>query len=186
VKADINLSGQDVLRVGGEAQQYRINDWWTPSGGGMSPGTFWNIRDGQRDRSAVFAEWEGRKTAQWMTLLGARYEQVKMDAGAVHWLQPAATAMGFQARDANAFNARPQTTDNNTDLTAAASYTASDNYAIEFGFAHKTRSPNVYERFTWSTWQMAALMNNFVGDGNGYFGNLDLKPESGQHAVRHL
>jgi iron complex outermembrane receptor protein len=176
VKGDINLSGQDVLRVGGEAQQYRINDWWAPSGGGMSPGTFWNIRDGQRDRSAVFAEWEGRKTAHWMTLLGARYEQVTMDAGAAIGYNPA--GMGFQARDANAFNARNhKTTDNNTDLTAAASYTASDNYAIEFGFAHKTRSPNVYERFTWSTWQMAALMNNFVGDGNGYFGNLALKPE---------
>ena len=24
---------------------------------------------------------------------------------------------------------------------------------------------------------MAAVMNNFVGDGNGYIGNLDLKPE---------
>jgi iron complex outermembrane receptor protein len=36
----------------------------------------------------------------------------------------------------------------------------------------------VYERFTWSTWQMAALMNNFVGDGSGYVGNLDLKPEA--------
>ena len=35
----------------------------------------------------------------------------------------------------------------------------------------------MYERFTWSSWQMAALMNNFVGDGNGYFGNLALKPE---------
>jgi iron complex outermembrane receptor protein len=71
-KGDINLTPHDVLRVGGEAQQYRINDWWTPSGGGMSPGTFWNIRDGQRDRSAVFAEWEARKGAQWMTLLGLR------------------------------------------------------------------------------------------------------------------
>jgi iron complex outermembrane receptor protein len=99
-----------------------------------------------------------------------------MDAGAAIGYNPA--GMGFQARDANAFNAAShKTTDNNTDLTAAASYTASDNYAIEFGFAHKTRSPNVYERFTWSTWQMAALMNNFVGDGNGYFGNLALKPE---------
>ncbi|HNV58732.1 MAG TPA: TonB-dependent receptor plug domain-containing protein [Rhodoferax sp.] len=175
-KGDINLTPHDVLRVGGEAQQYRINDWWTPSGGGMSPGTFWNIRDGQRDRSAVFAEWEARKGAQWMTLLGLRHEQVTMDAGAAIGYNPA--GMGFQARDANAFNAAShKTTDNNTDLTAAASYTASDSYAIEVGFAHKTRSPNVYERFTWSTWQMAALMNNFVGDGNGYFGNLALKPE---------
>jgi iron complex outermembrane receptor protein len=86
-----------------------------------------------------------------------------------------------------AFNARSHSTPTTTlDLTAMASYTASPSYAIEFGYAHKVRSPNVYERFTWSTWQMAALMNNFVGDGNGYFGNLALKPESGQHAVSHL
>ena len=63
------------------------------------------------------------------------------------------------------------------DGTALARYTASEQVEIEFGFAHKERSPNVYERFPWSTWQMAALMNNFVGDGNGYVGNLDLKPE---------
>ncbi|MGB4360587.1 MAG: hypothetical protein WBJ19_09235 [Rhodoferax sp.] len=67
--------------------------------------------------------------------------------------------------------------DTNVDLTALAKYTATPNYDIEFGFAHKVRSPNVYERFTWSTWTMAALMNNFVGDGNGYVGNLGLVPE---------
>ncbi|MBK6594278.1 MAG: hypothetical protein IPG23_17160, partial [Burkholderiales bacterium] len=56
------------------------------------------------------------------------YEQVTMDAGAAAGYNPAGG--GNQARDANAFNARShQTTDNNTDLTAAASYTASDNYA---------------------------------------------------------
>jgi iron complex outermembrane receptor protein len=48
---------------------------------------------------------------------------------------------------------------------------------VEFGLARKVRSPNLYERYTWSTWGMAALMNNFVGDGNGYVGNMDLKPE---------
>ena len=48
---------------------------------------------------------------------------------------------------------------------------------IEFGLARKVRSPNLYERYTWSTTTMAALMNNFVGDGNGYVGNIDLKPE---------
>src|SRR5690606_15267596 len=48
---------------------------------------------------------------------------------------------------------------------------------VEFGFAHKTRSPNLHERYAWSTWTMAALMVNWAGDGNGYVGNLDLKPE---------
>jgi iron complex outermembrane receptor protein len=177
VKADIALNPQDLLRVGGELQQYRINDWWTPSGGGMMPNTFWNIRDGERDRTAVYAEWESRKNDQWMTLAGLRYEQVQMDAGQAAAYNPA--GMGFQGRDTAAFNARShKSTDDNIDLTLLARYTASPSYEIEFGYAHKVRSPNVYERFPWSTWQMAALMNNFVGDGNGYFGNPDLKPES--------
>ena len=48
---------------------------------------------------------------------------------------------------------------------------------FEAGYARKTRSPNLYERYAWSTNPMAALMNNFVGDGNGYVGDIDLKPE---------
>ncbi len=68
-------------------------------------------------------------------------------------------------------------TDNNWDMTVLARYTPDATRDIEFGFAHKTRSPNLHERYTWSTWQMAALMVNWVGDGNGYIGNLDLKPE---------
>ncbi|MBU3900242.1 MAG: TonB-dependent receptor plug domain-containing protein [Gammaproteobacteria bacterium] len=179
VKADVALNPQDLLRVGAELQQYRVNDWWPASGGGMAPGTFWNIKDGERDRTALFAELETRKSAQWMTLIGARVEQVKMDAGKAAGYNTASTAGGNQARDADAFNDQSHSsTDTNVDLSALAKYTANANYDIEFGFAHKVRSPNVYERFTWSTWQMAALMNNFVGDGNGYIGNLNLKPEA--------
>lgn len=178
VKADVALNPQDLLRVGGEIQQYRINDYWTPSGAMMMPGTFLNIKDGERDRTAIFGEWEAQKGSQWMTLVGARYEQVKMNAGNVVGYSMVPTAMGAQARDANAFNALShEKTDNNLDLTALAKYTANANYDIEFGMAHKVRSPNVYERYTWSTWQMAALMNNFVGDGNGYVGDVNLKPE---------
>ena len=176
VKADLALNQQDLLRVGGEMQQYRLNDWWPASGSGMSPGTFWNIKDGERDRTAIFGEWEARKSAQWMTLIGARVEQVKMNAGNAVGYNPA--GMGNQGRDANAFNAASHTsTDTNVDLTALAKYTVNPSHDIEFGFAHKVRSPNVYERFTWSTWTMAAVMNNFVGDGNGYIGNLNLSPE---------
>jgi len=188
VKADVILSPQDLLRVGGELQQYRINDWWPASGAMMwSPTTttyaqpgrsFWNIKDGERDRTALFAEWEATKSAQWMTLVGVRVEQVKMDASEVQGYNTAVAAMGFQSRDSLAFNAQSHaSTDTNVDLTALAKYTANPNYDIEFGFAHKVRSPNVYERFTWSTWTMAAVMNNFVGDGNGYIGNLALSPE---------
>lgn len=181
VKADIALNEQDLLRVGGEVQQYRLNDWWTASGAGMGPGTFWNIKDGQRDRTALFGEWETRQDAQWMTLLGARIEQVKMNAGDVTGYAATdgmAPMFNYQLRDSTAFNALDRNkTDNNLDLTALARYTASNEYDIEFGVAHKVRSPNVYERYTWSTWQMAALMNNFVGDGNGYVGDVNLKSE---------
>jgi iron complex outermembrane receptor protein len=48
---------------------------------------------------------------------------------------------------------------------------------FEFGYARKTRSPNLYERFAWSTGGMAMNMINMAGDGNGYVGNIDLKPE---------
>jgi iron complex outermembrane receptor protein len=186
VKADINLTQQDLLRVGGELQQYRLNDWWPASGGGMMPGTFWNINSGERDRTALFGEWEKQHNKQWTTLLGMRYEQVKTNAGDVRGYNPSINSSGvapnimwsYQMRDGDAFNALNRSkTDNNWDMTALAKYTASAMQDIEFGFARKVRSPNLYERYTWSSWQMAALMNNFVGDGNGYLGDVNLKPE---------
>lgn len=178
LKADIVLSQRDLLRVGGELQRYRLDDWWPASGGGMGPGTFWNIKDGERDRAALFGEWEARLGPQWMTLLGVRHERVRSDAGDVRGYRTTAGAPGSQIADAARFNARGHgRSDGNWDWTALARYTASASLDVEFGLARKVRSPNPYERYTWSTWAMAATMNNFVGDGNGYIGNPDLKPE---------
>lgn len=178
LKADIYLSQQDLLRVGAQHQSYRLNDWWPASGGGMWPGTFDNIKDGKRDRTALFGELESRFNPQWMSLLGVRYERIASDAGNVQGYSTAASAGGNQVADAKAFNSlNHERSDNNWDMTALARYTANVNSDIEFGFARKVRSPNLYERYTWSTWSMAAVMNNFVGDGNGYIGNIDLKPE---------
>ncbi|MFN4324459.1 MAG: TonB-dependent receptor [Azonexus sp.] len=175
LKADVDLGADDLMRVGALYQHYTLHDWWPASGGGMMPGTFENINDGKRDRLGVFAEWERRIGRQWTTLLGARYERVETDAGNVRGYSTTATN---QTIDANAFNARDRNrTDNNVDLTALARYTPNTMTDVEFGLARKVRSPNLYERYTWSTWTMAALMNNFVGDGNGYVGNMDLKPE---------
>jgi iron complex outermembrane receptor protein len=184
VKADIDLTQQDLLRVGTEYQRYRLDDWWPASGAGMAPNTFWNVNDGVRDRTALFGEWEKQHSPQWLTLVGLRYERVAMDAGDVHGYNlstfPTAVAAssGNQTRDAANFNnADHSKTDNNWDMTVLARYTPDATRDIEFGFAHKTRSPNLHERYTWSTWQMAALMVNWAGDGNGYIGNLDLEPE---------
>ena len=179
---DIMLNPRDTLKVGAEYQAYRLDDWWPPSGAGMWPGTFWNIKDGERDRYAVFGEWEARHNAQWSSVLGLRHETVRMDAGDVRGYDPTTNGMGMMAhnqkRDADAFNAQSHDkTDHNWDLTALARFTPDATQTYEAGIAQKTRSPNLYERYTWSTWSMAAVMNNFVGDGNGYVGDIDLKPE---------
>jgi iron complex outermembrane receptor protein len=178
VNAELPLSARDTVRVGAEYQAYGLDDWWTPSGAGMWPGTFWNINNGQRDRYAVYAEWEARFQPQWTSLLGLRHETVKMDADDVRGYSTAPAAMGAQYVDMTAFNAQDRgKTDHNWDLTALARYTPDATQFYEVGVAQKTRSPNLYERYTWSTWTMAAVMNNFVGDGNGYVGDVNLKPE---------
>nr|WP_154717453.1 TonB-dependent receptor [Sterolibacterium denitrificans] len=187
VKAEIAQGEQDIVRLGGEFQRYRLDDWWPPVAGsmGMGPNTFININDGRRDRAALFGEWEQRLNPQWLTLLGLRYEQVKTNADKVHGYNQATfptTApmmdMMNQGRDASAFNnANRSKTDHNWDLAALARHTVDATQEIEFGYARKVRSPNLYERYTWSTASMMAIMNNYVGDGNGYVGNPNLKPE---------
>lgn len=176
VKASIELSERDLLRVGSEYQRYRLDDYWPASGSGMWPGTFENINDGERDRLAVFGEWEREIAPAWLTLAGLRYEHVSSSAGRVHGY---GNMMGNQIPDAAAFNARDRSqSDDNWDFTALARYHHDANLDIEFGYARKVRSPNLYERYTWSTWPMAAVMNNFVGDGNGYVGDVGLAPET--------
>lgn len=177
LKASINLSDTDLLRVGYDFQKYRLDDWWPPIGG--APGSmccndFWNIRNGKRDREYLFTEWEANWTPQWLTLLGIRGGTVKSDVGQVQGY----SGLGMYAGDAARFNARDHAREeNHLDWTALTRYSPDTTQTYETGFARKTRSPNLYERYPWSYNAMAALMNNFVGDGNGYIGNPDLKPE---------
>ena len=124
LKTDIALSADDVLRLGGEYQRYRLEDYWLPSGGGMWPGTFQNINDGKRDRIAVFTEWEaatersvGRVCSGCATKMSDRRRR---RAG----LQDDPPAPGNQIAEAAAFNASDRSkTDNNIDLTALMRYT---------------------------------------------------------------
>ncbi|MBK6355765.1 MAG: TonB-dependent receptor [Betaproteobacteria bacterium] len=175
VKADIDLSADDLLRIGALYQHYTLNDWWTPSGAMMWPNTFLNVNDGQRNRAGVFAEWESRLTRQLTTLLGARYERVETNTGPVsaydNTIAPATTLVpAFNSKDR-------QRADNNLDVTALARYTASSTSDVELGFSRKVRSPSLYERYTWFSRGMEMLMINWVGDGNGYIGDINLKPE---------
>jgi len=146
----------------------------------MSPNTFWNINNGKRDRYDAFGEWEANWAPKWTSLLGLRYSLVRMDTGDV---QGYSNTNGGGAHnylaESTAFNARNhERTDHNIDLTTLARYTPNANQTYEAGYARKNRSPNLYERYTWSTSGMSMIMVNMAGDGNGYVGNLDLKPET--------
>ncbi|MBW7831679.1 MAG: TonB-dependent receptor [Simplicispira suum] len=173
LSGDIALSDQSTLRAGAEALRYRLDDWWMPSGGGMAPDIFRNIADGQRDRFDVYGEWETRWSPAWVGQIGLRSSQVRSNSGEVQ---------GYNASygaEAAAFNAKDRSrSDHNLDLSALARYTPNESSSYEFGFSRKTRSPNLYERFAWSTGGMAMRMVNLAGDGNGYVGNPDLLPET--------
>lgn len=199
LQAELLPTDKDVVRLGMDAQAYRLDDWWPPSPSdlsgmlfsamnpvpatyaGMAPDTFWNINDGKRDRVGIYGEWEATWSPQWTSVVGARYERVTTDTGEVQGYNSVANNMMYStgylisARDFNAQDRKR--TDNNIDLALMARHTPDANHTYEFGFARKTRSPNLYERYSWSRNAMAAIMNNFVGDGNGYLGNPDLKPE---------
>lgn len=178
LRIDLGLSPGNMLRVGAEYQSYELDDWWPASGAGMGPGTFWNIRDGERERRALFAEWESQPAVDWSTSLGVRHERVGTDAGDARGYSTAVSAPGGQYADSARFNALDRSrSDDNWDLAVLARHVASQRFELEFGYAHKVRSPNLHERYTWSSWAMAATMNNFLGDGNGYLGNPRLDPE---------
>jgi iron complex outermembrane receptor protein len=176
LQGNIILSDQDTLRVGAEYQKYILYDWWPAVGGTMGPNAFWNIDYGQREKFDAFAEWEAQWNPQWLTQLGVRSNTVKTNAGPVQGYDNGLA--GLWGNDAAGLNAQNREhTDYNWDLTALGRYTPVATQTYEAGYSRKSRSPSLYQRYPWSTNAMAALMNNFAGDGNGYIGNNDLKPE---------
>jgi len=178
LKANVILNSRDTLRAGTEFQNYRLDDWWLPiTGLSMGPNTFHNIRNGRRDRLGVYGEWEAVWDKEWVTLVGIRTDRVKSSTGTVQGYNSSYDSDGY-GFGATRFNSGDRNQTNlHYDLTALAKYTPDPLQNYELGFARKTRSPNLYELYAWSANTMAALMNNFVGDGNGYVGNPDLKPE---------
>ena len=182
LKANIDITDKHLLTLGSEYQRYRLSDWWNPiAATGMmmaGPAPYWNINEGRRDRIDFFSEWEGRWNRQWLTQLGVRAGIVDMYAGNV-------MDYGKLTPDAIMFNNQNRKqSDVNIDWTALTRYTYNDMQTYELGVARKTRSPNLYERFAWSragtgmmTSPMNMYMNNWVGDGNGYVGRINLQPE---------
>jgi iron complex outermembrane receptor protein len=188
IKFEIPVSTQDLVRVGNELHHNTLDDYWPATMamvGMMGPNTYVTINDGTRTRLGTFIEWERKWDTALSTLLGIRNDMVWMDTGNVQGYNN--SPMSVYAADAAAFNARDhQRTDANFDATALARYEPDDTSTFEFGYAMKSRSPNFYERYAWSSSvgdmgmaipQMAMNMIGWFGDGNGYTGNLDLDPE---------
>jgi iron complex outermembrane receptor protein len=172
----------DALRAGIDALSYRLNEDWPASGAAMWPGTFVNINDGRRDRAGAFIEWESTPSEGWTRLVGVRVDRVVSDAGPVRGYDVDPAPPGsfmMTAADAAAFNARERRqSDVQWGFAALLRRQWNEGFSAEFGVARRVRSPNLHERYAWSTWSMAALMNNTVGDGNGYVGDIGLSPET--------
>lgn len=176
IQGSILLSGRDIVRLGAEYQQYTLYDWWPAVGGTMGPNAYWNVDYGQRDKIDVYSEWEASWNTQWLSQIGVRSTTVRTNAAPVQGYDNGLA--GLWGNEAAAFNALDRKrTEHNWDLSAIARYTPDATQHYEAGYARKSRSPSLYQRYPWSTQPMAALMNNFVGDGNGYVGNVDLRPE---------
>lgn len=183
-EAEIALSPRDTLRVGNEFRRFTLNDWWTPTTSAidvLGPNTLLNINNGHRDRFGTWAEWEARRAKRWTTLLGIRSDIVLMSTGNVQGYNNSPTTTGDAAyyADATEFNSQSHARrDYNWDMTALARYDATPFLSIEAGYARKTRSPSLYERYLWVKRSFfSADMESWFGDLNGYTGNLDLKPE---------
>lgn len=172
LRAHIFLAEEHTLHIGNEFFRQTLDDWWP--GENNYPLDFISVNNGFRNRMGTFVEWQADWDKEWTTLLGVRNDTVWMDTGQVHGYFNDATDRFWS----DPFNAADRArTDVNFDVTALASYTPHDWDKYELGFARKMRSPNLYERYAW-TGNSQKSMINWMGDGNGYQGNLDLSPET--------
>ena len=180
--AEIPVGGDSKLRLGNEYFQFKLDDWWPAVEGSMmmGPNDYININNGERSRYALYLESEQSVSEYWRAILGVRYEHVAMNTGDVQAYNSMPSMMNVDAPAAVAFNARShKRNDDNIDVTAMGRYSTSAAYSIELGYARKTRSPNLYERYSWGRGTMAMTMIGWFGDGNGngYVGDIDLAPE---------
>ena len=179
LKIDAPLSARHTLRTGWEYHHQWLNDYWPPVAGSMmmGPNTFVNLNAAHRNRFGTFGEWEARWNERLTSVVGLRIDRVSMNTGTV---QPYNTGM-MNMDDAGAaavFNAADrERADLNWSASALVSYALADGVSLELGYAHKARSPNLYERYSWGRGAMASRMIGWYGDGNGYVGNVNLRTE---------
>jgi iron complex outermembrane receptor protein len=175
VKMAIPLAERHTVQFGSEFQRFTLDSTWPAVPGTapyMGPNPFISMNDGERSRLAWFAEAASKWNSKWTTLLGLRNDTVWTNTG------PVSGYSDMYSLEAEAFNAlKRERTDLDLDLTALARYEPNARMTFEMGYARKSRAPNLYERYAWSTDWMTSGMINWFGDGNYYVGNVDLKPE---------
>ncbi|QDE31459.1 TonB-dependent receptor plug domain-containing protein [Shewanella polaris] len=177
------MSSDSTLLIGQEYYVYQLDDTWPAIEGSamMGPNDYVNINDGERQRAALYGEWQHTMNTDWWLSAGVRYEYVSTSTGEV---QPYNTMsmMGMtnvNTMAADEFNSLyRKRNDNNIDATLLARYQLSDTEVIELGLARKNRAPNLYERYSWGQSTMATTMIGWYGDANGYIGNPDLGAET--------
>ncbi|MBV8135223.1 MAG: TonB-dependent receptor, partial [Deltaproteobacteria bacterium] len=169
VEADIAASARDTLRLGNELHGQTLDDRWPgpPVGARFD---YVSINNGTRTQLGTFAEWERRWSGRWITIVGVRNDTIWMDTGPVQ---------GYDGIDptAQTFNTSLRArTDVNVDAALLTRYQPDDQQSYSVDVARKNRSPNFYERYAWGTNTIGTI--TWFGDGNGYTGNPDLKPET--------
>ncbi len=180
IAAEIPYGEGSKFRLGNEFHQYKLDDWWPAIEGSMmmGPNDYININNGERSRYALYAEAEHSLAKNWQAIVGVRYEHVIMNTGNVQPYNSMPSMMNMDAAAANTFNSLShKRNDDNIDITAMGRYTPGGAYSLEFGYGRKTRSPNLYERYSWGRGTMAMTMIGWFGDGNGYVGDIGLAPE---------
>ncbi len=193
LKAEIPFNKQYILRFGNEFAHSRINDFWPPTSSMpsmMGPNTFVNLNNAIRDRVGTFAEVEMNWSKEWKSMLGLRYDHTMTDTGDVQGYNNVVPPLYVQIPDylqALQFNSLNHQRNFDTfDVTALMQFTPNQWSQYNFGYARKNRAPSLHELYVWSTSPMPMTMNGWFGDGNGYVGNMNLKPETAHNITFSL
>jgi iron complex outermembrane receptor protein len=171
--ASIAASPRDTIRIGNELHVQTLDDRWPGAPAGMMF-DYLSLNGATRAQWGTFAEWQRQWDGRWSTQFGVRNDTIWMDTGPVQ---------GYDGIDSAAasFNAMHRArTDDNIDSTMLVRFQPDDRQDYTLGLARKNRSPNLYERYAWGTNTIGTV--TWFGDGNGYTGSPDLKPETAETA----
>ena len=185
VQAEVPLSGRDTLRIGNEFRRFTLDDWWPPViEDGRQHGAGYAVeRAGRQARPVRNVRRMGDPARQGMDGTDRRPRRGGADEhrqrGGLQHVDHHHGKRGVFGRCRGVQRARPRPPGHQFRPDRAGPLRAArPTRMFEFGYARKTRSPGIYERYLWvKRSAMSVQMNGWFGDGNGYTGNLNLRPE---------